>query len=177
MDNKSPLKYSDETDRSYGLAGMAISMVVWDGEEKLSSISIDNPLGEGIELAPEVRFAGNPHFSPRSAWQQQVKRLELSAAMIMGNAMCRAYVNRQRSLSSKVNASLKALVRDEARSVCSLEDDEIEAIYNKTYSYLEQLFMHEGVAEIAREFARELCAKRRLSAAETLDRLRSLSRL
>jgi hypothetical protein len=177
MESNSPLKYTDEIDRSFGLAGMAISMIVWDGEEILSAVSLDNPMGEGLELAPEVRFAGNPHFSPRSAWQQQVKRLELSAAMIMGNAMCRAYVNRQRSVSSKVNASLKALVRDEARSVCSLDDDEIDAIYNKTYSYLERLFAHDGVAALAREFARELCDKRRLSAAETIERLHALNRL
>lgn len=177
MDSNSPLKYSDETDRSFGLAGMAISMVVWDGEDMLSAVSLDNPMGEGMELAPEVRFSGNPNISPRTAWQQQVKRLELSAAMIMGNAMCRAHVNRRRAVSSKVNASLKALVRDEARSVCSLDDDEIEAIYNKTYSYLERLFTHDGVADLAREFARELCDKRRLSAAETLDRLRALNRL
>lgn len=177
MDNTSPLKYNDEKDRSLGLAGMAISMVVWNGEEALSSISIDNPAGRGIELAPEMRFAGNPHFSPRTIWQQQVKRLELSAAMIMGNAMCRAYVNRGRAFSSKVSASLKALVRDEARSVCSLEDDEIEAIFAKTYNYLDRLFSNEGVVDLAQKFAEELCSKRRLSAAETLDRLSVLNRL
>jgi hypothetical protein len=177
MENKSPLKYSNEKDRSYGIAGMAISMVVWNGEEQLSAISIDNPLGEGVELAPEIIFAGNPHFSPRTAWQQQVKKLELSAAMIMGNAMCRAYLNRKRGISSKVNASLKALVRDEARTICSLEDDEIDALYNKTYRYLEQLFSHEGVAGLARELANELTERRRLSAAETLEMLRALNRI
>jgi hypothetical protein len=177
MDNNSPLKYNDEQDRSLGLAGMAISMIVWDGEEILSSISIDNPMGSGIELAPEVRFAGNPHFSTRTIWQQQVKRLELSAAMIMGNAMCRAYLNKGKAISSKANASLKALVRDEARSVCSLDDDEIDAIYAKTYNYLDRLFSNATVAELARSFAANLCDKRRLSAAEIIDHLHALNRL
>lgn len=176
MDNNSPLKYSDEQDRSLGLAGMAISMVVWDGEAKLAAISIDNPMGKGIELAPEIRFAGNPHFSTRSAWQQQVKHLELATAMIMGNAMCRAYVLKGKPISSKVNASLKALVRDEARTVCSLEDDEIEAIFAKTYNYLERMFTNAGIAEMARRFAEELCSKRRMSAAEVIDHLRELNR-
>jgi hypothetical protein len=177
MDNNSPLKYNDEQDRSLGLAGMAISMVVWEGEDKLAAISIDNPMGKGIELAPEVRFAGNPHFSPRSIWQQQVKHLELAAAMIMGNAMCRAYVLKGKPISSKVNASLKALVRDEARSVCSLEDDEIEAIFAKTYNYVERMFTNDGIAELARRFASELCDKRTMSAAEVIERLRALNRI
>jgi hypothetical protein len=174
MDNNSPLKYNDEHDRSLGLAGMAISMVAWDGEDILSSISIDNPMGHALELAPEIRFAGNPHFSTRTIWQQQVKRLELSAAMIMGNAICRAYLNRGRAISSKVNASLKALVRDEARSVCSLEDDEIDAIFAKIYNYLDQMFSDAGVADVARSFAAELCKKRRMSATEVFEHLSTL---
>lgn len=39
------LRYTDETDRCYGAAGMAISLVVYDGEEMLSAISLDGPRG------------------------------------------------------------------------------------------------------------------------------------
>ena len=49
----SHLRYTDEKDKSYGLAGMAISMVVLDGEEYLDGLSIDAPTGEGIELSQE----------------------------------------------------------------------------------------------------------------------------
>ena len=34
------LKYSDDNDRSYGAAGMAIGLVVYDGEDMLASITL-----------------------------------------------------------------------------------------------------------------------------------------
>lgn len=176
MDN-SPLKYSDEADRSLGVAGMAISMVVWDGENMLAAISLDNENGQELEFTPDFFFAGNPRLSARLAWQELVKHLELSSAMLMGNAICRSYVGRHRSLTSSMNAAIKALVRDEARTVCSLDDDEIDALYNKTFSYLDRIFRHDGVASIAENFAGVLRRERRLSATEVLDHMRALNRL
>ena len=52
----SHLRYTDEKDKSYGLTGMAISMVVLDGEEYLNGLSIDAPTGEGIELSQEWSY-------------------------------------------------------------------------------------------------------------------------
>lgn len=47
------LRYTDETDRCYGAAGMAISLVVFDGEDILSAISLDGPEGsQTMTLAP-----------------------------------------------------------------------------------------------------------------------------
>ena len=35
------LKYIDEEDKSYGIAGMAVAIMVFDGENLLSSISLE----------------------------------------------------------------------------------------------------------------------------------------
>lgn len=173
----SPLKYTDETDRSYGLTGMTISMVVWDGADLLAGVSLDNEPGNGLEVTPDFDFAGNPRLSARLAWNQLLKHLELSAAMIMGNAMCRAYVGQRRTPTSAVNAALRALVRDEGREVCSLDDDEIDRIYAKTSNYLTQIYNHPGVVQLAHSFADTLRKRRRLSAAEALDCLAALQNM
>ena len=40
--NNDSIKYTDETDKSFGLAGMAISLMVWDAETLLDHIDIDS---------------------------------------------------------------------------------------------------------------------------------------
>ena len=85
--DKHPLKYADEKDRSYGLVGMAISLTVFDGEDMLSAICLDNAPGSGAEMAPEFHFSGNPTLSVGAAWRHTVKQFELTAAMLVGNAL------------------------------------------------------------------------------------------
>ena len=36
------LKYKDEKDKSYGLAGLAVSLFIYDIDEYLSSLSLDD---------------------------------------------------------------------------------------------------------------------------------------
>lgn len=176
MDN-SPLRYKDETDRAYGLTGMTISMMVWDGEEMLAGVNLDAPAGDGLEVTPDFHFAGNPRLSARLAWQQLVKQFELNTAMLLGNAACRARVGAGRQISAQANSLMRAMVRDEGKSLCSLDDDEIGHVYDKTMRYLDQIFSHDAVAGIARRFAADLQRMRRLSAAEALERLSALNRL
>ena len=176
MEN-SPLKYKDETDRAYGLTGMTISMMVWDGEDMLSGVNLDANPGDGLEVTPDFHFSGNPRLSARLAWQQMVKQFELNTAMLLGNAVCRARVGSGKQIPASVNALMRALVRDEGKSMCSLDDDEIGHVYDKTMRYLDQIFTYDAVVRIAHRFAADLQRHRRLSAAEVLDRLADLNRL
>lgn len=171
------LRYTDEHDRALGIAGVAIAMLAWDAQHLLTALSLDNETGRGVEVTPDFHFAGNPRFSARLAWQQMVKQTELSSAMIIGNTMCRWYVGRQRRLTSAINATLRALVRDEAHAICSLDDDETDRIYTRTTEYLDRLFTHNTVATVAAHLADTLLTRRRLTASEALDELSALSRL
>lgn len=173
----SVLKYKDEDDRSMGLAGSAIALVIWDGEDKLSAVNLDSLPGEGIEMTPDFGFAGNPRLSARLAWQMMLKQFELTSAMVMGNIMCRSYVGQGRQPSSSARAALRAILRDEAISTCSLEDDEFDHMYGRLLDLQSQIFSHDEVASIARAFAGDLITRRRLSAAEVLDRLERLGKL
>ena len=52
MDNNI-LKYIDERDKSYGVAGMAIAVVAYDTEDMLASVSMDAEPGHTIEFGSE----------------------------------------------------------------------------------------------------------------------------
>lgn len=172
----STLKYKDEVDRSLGLAGTAIAMVVWNGEDKLTEISLDSAPGEGLRLSPDFDFGGNPRLSARLAWQLMYEQLRLTSAMVMGNVMCRSYIGQGRPVSSAVRARLRALVHDEAVQTCSLDTDESDSLFRQIDDVMQQLFTHGAVVQMASEFADALRQRRTLSVAEVLDRLDRLPR-
>ena len=175
MDNNNTLQYKDERDRSYGLTGMAVAMYIWDGEEYLVALDMESAPGQGLHLSPAFNMYRNPRMSARLVWQDMLKQFELSTAILLGNAMCRSYCGGGSGrLSSAATAMIRALVRDEGREICSLDDDEINTVYDKTYRYLDQLFTHSRVVETVHELAAALLTHRTLTAAEAIDRLRAL---
>ena len=171
----SHLRYTDEKDKSYGLTGMAISMVVLDGEEYLNGLSIDAPTGEGIELSQEFYFVGNPRLSAKTAWNEMLKHFQLASGMVISNVMCRNYVQHCRKLSKDIIEELKIFMRDEAQANCSLEDDEIDMIFDKTLGYFDRLFSYSHVHDIANEFAGTIVRQRQMTSQEIVEQLRHLS--
>ena len=169
----SSLKYSDENDRAHGLAGMAVAMVAYNAQDYIVSISLDTNPGEGFSLAPEFGFNGNPRLSAKLAWKQMLEQFELSAAMIMGNAVCRACVGQRQRPSAAVVNTLHTLVADEGHQ-CELDDDEIERLFNKNMNYITRLFTHPGVMSVTTDFVTAVKSRRSLTAAEILDRLSAL---
>ena len=63
------MKYRDELDRSYGAAGMALGLSVFDASDLFTAISLDAEGPGCIQFTPEFFFAGNPRLSPRGAWK------------------------------------------------------------------------------------------------------------
>lgn len=166
---KTTIKYSDRKDKSFGLAGMAISLYIYDGEEYISSVCLDssdddNEFYESIEFTPEYYFTGNPRLSAKSVWNHIVKQFEMTSAMVISNVMCRAKVNRGEDIDRDMRDLLLSVISREGSETCSLDRDEIEAIFVKNYNYLDRVFSHRGVMNVARNFA------------ETLERQPSLSR-
>lgn len=172
------LRYTDETDRCYGAAGMAISLVVYDGEEMLSAISLDGPAGsQTMTLAPEFFFAGNPGISAKTAWRQMLKNYNLGIAMVTANLLCRYLVNRHTGLPDDVREALHDLAVEEGMDACQLEADEIDAIFDKNINYLTRVFSHRGVHSVAHDFASALQQRRSLSRLDAIEMLQSLNML
>lgn len=169
------LSYTDDDDRCYGAAGMAIGLVAFDGEDYIVSLSVDREPGEIMEMASEFYFSGNPEFSAKSAWNRMVHHYNLSVVMLLGNVMCRNMVQNKLTVSSELRDLIKQTVSAEGQDFCCLDDDEIDRIFVKDFNYLNRLFAHPGVKNVAHSFASAIAQRRRLSRMEILDHLQSLN--
>lgn len=168
--------YTDENDKSYGLTGMVITLDVFDNEDMLSEISLDNAHGDSIAFTPDFYFSGNPRFSAKIAWNEMIKQYQLLTAMVIGNVMCRYNVGRQRALASADIQGIRAIVYDEGHDSCALDDDEIDMIYRKTYDYMSSVFSNVRIHSISRALASVIQQRRTLSGSEIIEQLSYLHR-
>lgn len=177
MDKLQSLKYVDETDRCYGAAGMAIGLVIFDGEDILAGFSLDGDSADPIELTQDFFFAGNPGVSARTAWHQILKNFNLGVAIMTSNVMCRYLVSRATGVPDEVRTALHEAAVTEGADACSLDPDEVDAIFDKNYNYLTRVFTHRGVHTVAHDFAAALQDRRSLSRLDALELLQALNML
>lgn len=169
------LKYTDEADKSLGIAGMAITLVACDGEEYLAAVSLEAE-EEPLSMAEEFFFSGNPRFSAKIAWKELLKQYQVTTGLLLGNVLCRAFAAGHSPASAAIDA-VREIVREEGISHCSLDKDEADSIFNKSYTYYNRLFMHPSVLVIARDFASALQERRRMTAGDVLESLRRLNNI
>lgn len=168
------LKYTDENDRCYGATGMAIGVTVCDSEGVISSISLDAPAGEMIEFTSDYYFSGNPRLSAKVAWNHILRHYDVSMNMLLSNLLCRTCVAAGKAPDAETRRALLAAVEEEGRETCSLENDEIERMFNRNYDYLYRVFNHSGVKHLAHDFATHLREHRTMTRAEILEALSAL---
>lgn len=171
------IKYIDETDRCYGLTGMAMGIVIWDREDLLTAINLDAGPDSMMEFSPYYYFAGNPRMSARFAWNQIVDHYRLSIGLLMANVLCRSYVHDRKQIGRETLDLIRGYVAEEGRATCSLDDDEIDAIFENTLNYLHRLFSHAGVQRVATEFATDLQRRRHMTVGEVIEGFRPLAML
>lgn len=171
------LEYKNDDDKCYGATGMAISLVVLDGDSLLSAIDVDSEHRNIMELSEDYYFCGNPGLSARHAWGAILKNFDFTASMAIGNLLCRSLVLDRCQLSAERKSYLHDKVVEEAAESCSLDEDEAEALFNKRYTYFVRVFSHQGVQSLVHDFAANLRRRRRLTHSEVLEGLRALTML
>ncbi len=171
------LKYIDEEDKSYGIAGMAVAIMVFDGENLLSSISLESPANEAMVFTSDFYFSGNPRLSAKYSWNRLLEHYQLSIGMLIANIMCRNIVLHNTSISNELKSLAYKYILEEGVTVCSLEKDEIKALFDKSYNYLYNIFNHSGVQNVIFEFVSKLRQQRELSQREIIENLQALSYL
>ncbi len=175
MEAKVSLKYIDEDDKCYGLTGMAIAVVAWDCENLLARIDLDGD--EMMEFTPHYYFSGNPRLSAKLAWNQLVEHYQLSMGLMLSNILCRHCVHRHAEVKREIVDTMLDYLIEEGQEACSLERDEVNNMFNKSYNYLYRLFNHRGVQGVANDFAAKLKQRRNLTVSEVVEELRALSML
>lgn len=174
----STLKYTDENDKAYGLAGMAISLVAWDAEEWLEAINIDAPADSAMQMSADFYLTLAPKVSAKALWEQASKRFQLTTAMTVANVACRQMALQHRSsLGGEIDAELRSLLADEGADLCGYEADEVSRLYGRALAYCSRLFNHSGVCSLVDRLATRLRDARTLDAAEIFTILAPLNRM
>lgn len=173
-DDRLTLSYSNEDDRAYGLAGMAISLAAIDAIDRVAEVNLDGVDGTMVEFANEYYFSGNPSISPKSTWDNLVQNFHITVSMVISNVMSRSLVRMHSDVPVDVLGEVHDEILREGRDSCGLEDDEVDALFNRALSYSRRIFANPRLHPAIDDFARTISRKRVLSGHEIIDELRLL---
>lgn len=168
------LSYLNEDDKAYGLAGMAISLAALDAIDRVASVSLDAD-GPMVAFSHQYYFSGSPSISPKVTWDNLLHNFYITSAMVISNVMARSMVRLGKDIPVEVLDAVHNEITEEGRDTCSLEDDEIDTLYDKTFTYMGRIFRNPRLHSAIDDFARILSRRRTLSGIEVLDELRALS--
>lgn len=168
------LAYLNEDDKAYGLAGMAISLAALDAIDRVAGISLDSD-GPMVTFSHQYYFSGSPSISPKTTWDNLLHNFYITSAMVVSNVMARSLVRMHKDVPEDTMKAIFDEIEAEGRETCSLEDDEIETLFNKTRTYMGRIFRNPRLHPAIASFAGELSRRRSLSGSEIYDELRALS--
>ena len=175
MAKKPIMKYRDELDKSYGVAGMALGLSVFDADSLFTAVTIDEDGPGCIQFTPEFFFAGNPRLSPTGAWKYIVGHYRITVGLAVANALCRRMVLDNEPVDRQVRDDLFNAAYDDGRDYCQLERDEVEPIFDEVFDNLSQLFSDSRVRRAMDTFADALQQRRTLSHIDVIDILQQLN--
>lgn len=167
------LKYTDNRDKAYGIAGMALTLAVCDGLHLLNEVDYDDCAGNNMHMAAVFVASGNPRMSAKSVWSQTIKDLRAVTSMVLGNIACRRRMLSNHGYTADEPA-VRELVRQQGMVYCSLESDEADALYDSCQSYVNRIFAHTGIVPVIEQFSQRIADRKRMSAAEILETLSAL---
>ena len=167
------LRYINEDDRAYGLAGMAISLAALDAIDRVADISLDTD-GPMVSFAHEFYFCGSPSLSPKAAWNNLVNNFYITSNMVVSNLMARALVRMDEEIPQELLDVIRREMVAEGIDTCSLEEDEIDRLYRRSMTAMRRIFGNRRLHPAIQEFARTLSRRRHLTGTEIYDELRLL---
>lgn len=170
MNGEFSLKYADESEKCYGVAGMTICLYMYDADKWLNDVSLNRADIDSLGFTPDFNFLLSQASSPKAVWHSSLKRFNLTAALLISNVVCRCYLKHRIGLSRSLQQQMIDLLCDEATENCQLDSDEVEALYNDNLVRIDRAFRSQGVALAVERFVEHLSQLRSLSA----DHIREL---
>ena len=163
------MKYRDELDKSYGVAGMALGLSVLDADSLFTAITIDGDGPGCIQFTPEFFFAGNPRLSPRGAWQYILSHYRISVGLAVANALCRRMVLDNARVDNLLRDELFNAAFEDGKDFCQLDRDEVEPIFDEAFENMTRIFTDSRVRKAMDTFADALRQRRTLSHIDVAD--------
>lgn len=167
------LQYSNEDDRAYGLAGMALSMASLDALDRITEIFLDAD-GPMVSFSQHYYFSSSPSVSPKAVWENLMGNLQLTTSLVLGNVMARSLVRLGAEADAGVYDEIRSLVREEGRDVCALEEEEADEVFDRMMRHSRRLFYNPRLHPAVRELASVISRRRRLSVLELAEELELL---
>ena len=174
MADKKMMKYRDELDKCYGVAGMALGLSVFDAADLFTAVTLDGDGRDTIIFTPEFFFAGNPRLSPRGAWKYILSHYRISVGLAVANALCRRMVLDNDRADDQLRSQLFDAAYDDGRDFCQLERDEVQPIFDEAFDNMARLFDDSRVRKAMDTFVDHLQRRRTLSHIDVVDILQQL---
>lgn len=170
---KFQLGYSNEDDRAFGLAGMAISMASLDALDRITDIFLDAE-GPMVNFSQHYYYSSSPAVSPKAVWENLMANFQLTTSLVLGNVMARSLVRMGTEADADTLEEIRSLVRSEGMEVCSLDEEEADAVFDKVMRHTRRLFYNPRLQPAVRELAGVISRRRRLSVLELAEELELL---
>lgn len=167
------LSYSNEDDRAYGLAGMAVSLAGLDAMDRIVEISLDAE-GPMVSFSQEYYYSLNPVVSPKSVWENLMQNYHITVSMVIGNVLARSLVRLHSELPKEIERQIYSEIEAEGEETCGLEKDEIETFYNRLLSRHRRIFANPRLHPAITELAGIISRRRRLSGLELREEMNYL---
>lgn len=164
------LKYEDDADRCYGVAGMALAAFVLDYEKYISSVSVDRRGLESVEFTPDFYVSSSEGISAKVSWEHLLEQYQIITSMLISNVMCRSMVRNRKELEYAHRKAMIGALEDYALE-CQLEADEAEGLFDKHYGYLDRAYRNSRMHAAAEHLVGELTSRRVLNHSDLCELL------
>lgn len=170
---KFQLKYSNEDDRAFGLAGMAISIASLDALDRVTEIFLDSE-GPMVEFSQDYYFSSSPAVSPKAVWNNLMTNLQLTTSLVLGNIMARSLIRVGVEAENEIFDEIRGLVREEGKDICALDEEEADALFDKMMRHSRKLFYNPRLQPAVKQLAGVISRRRRLSVLDLAEELELL---
>lgn len=170
---KFQLKYSNEDDRAFGLAGMAISIASLDALDRVTEIFLDSE-GPMVEFSQDYYFSSSPAVSPKAVWNNLMTNLQLTTSLVLGNIMARSLIRVGVEAENEIFDEIRGLVREEGKEICALDEEEADTLFDKMMRHSRKLFYNPRLQPAVKQLAGVISRRRRLSVLDLAEELELL---
>ncbi len=170
------LKYKNEEDRVYGLAGMMIAVASMNAIDRVALVSLDAE-GPMVTFSNEFYFPGSQSASPKATWRRLFDNFQITSAMAISNVLSRRYIHERNHEIEDMLTPLREVMVLEGEEVCSLEEDEVDRIFDRMLSHSNRIFGNRRLSSFIDEFAGIIARRRRLTGREIEEELELLQML
>lgn len=170
------LKYKNEEDRAYGLAGMAIAAASLDSIERVDFVSLDSE-GPMVTFSSEFYYPSSQAASPKFTWKRLLENYQLASTMAVSNVLSRRYVHERTQEVDDMLSPLRDVIALEGKEICALDADEVEQIFDSVLTFSRRIFGNRRLLPLIDEFAGIIARRRTLTGREIAEELSLLRML